>query len=99
MAGAADCQVSTKRPDSYSYLVIAPEVATAQRLSRETATRQPKAAFTLRLDHDRHLRLRLASALLNSSAQHLVTEALDRFLENVPEVDALMRQVPIRAKN
>lgn len=67
--------------------------ATARRIGRETGTRQAKAAFTLRLDHDRHLRLRLASALRNRSAQQLVTEALDQFLENLPEVDALMRQV------
>ena len=74
-------------------------VATAQRLSRETATRQPKAAFTLRLDHDRHLRLRIASALLNRSAQHLVTEALDQLLDSLPEVDALVRQLPGAKKN
>ncbi|WP_299429246.1 hypothetical protein [Sphingomonas bacterium] len=72
-------------------------VATAGRLARETQ-RKNKAAFTLRLDQDRHLRLRLASALSGRSAQILVTEALDAFLESVPEVDDLARQVPVRAK-
>lgn len=48
-----------------------------------------KVAFTLRLDKDRHLKLRLASAVTNQSAQRLVTEALDRFLEEHPEVQAL----------
>lgn len=72
-------------------------VATANRLARETR-HKAKAAFTLRLDEDRHLRLRLASALSGRSAQLLVTEALDAFLESVPEVDDLARQVPVRAK-
>jgi hypothetical protein len=72
-------------------------VATANRLARETR-HKAKAAFTLRLDEDRHLRLRLASALSGRSAQLLVTEALDVFLDSVPEVDDLARQVPVRAK-
>ena len=72
-------------------------VATASRLARETR-HKAKAAFTLRIDEDRHLRLRLASALSGRSAQQLVTEALDAFLESVPEVDDLARQVPVRAK-
>ena len=71
-------------------------VATATRLDRETAakTKHGKAAFTLRLDHDRHLRLRIASALCNRSAQILVTEALDAFLNSLPEVGALVSQLP-----
>ena len=72
-------------------------VATARRIDRETTTRHLKAAFTLRLDHDRHLRLRLASALTNASAQQLVTEALDHFLQSLPEVEGLVRQLPPRA--
>lgn len=71
-------------------------VATATRLARETQ-RTNKAAFTLRLDQDRHLRLRLASAVAGRSAQQLVTEALDAFLISLPEVDDLARQVPARA--
>jgi hypothetical protein len=71
-------------------------VATATRLDRETAakTKRGKAAFTLRLDHDRHLRLRIASALCHRSAQILVTEALDAFLNSLPEVGALVSQLP-----
>lgn len=63
------------------------------RAARAAIDKKGKAAFTLRLDHDRHLRLRLASALTNRSAQLLVTEALDAFLESLTEVDALARQV------
>jgi hypothetical protein len=75
-------------------------VATATRIGRETSKKHnkshPKSAFTLRLDQDRHLRLRLASALHNASAQSLVTEALDQFLQSLPEVDELVRQLPAR---
>lgn len=55
-----------------------------------------KAAFTLRLDSYRHLRLRLASTLTDRSAQAVVIEALDRFLAELPEVDALARRVGSR---
>src|SRR5690606_16373260 len=36
-----------------------------------------KAAFTLRLDPERHLKLRLACAVTGRSAQLIVTDALD----------------------
>lgn len=52
-----------------------------------------RAAFTLRLDAERHLRLRLASTIRNCSAQQFVTEALDAMLENMPEIDGLAAQV------
>lgn len=68
--------------------------ATAARIGREVAAKKGKAAFTLRLDTDRHLKLRLASALSGRSAQMLVTEALDAFLETLPEVGALASQLP-----
>ena len=48
-----------------------------------------KAAFTLRLDTDRHLRLRLATAVTGQSAQQIVTGALDALLASIPEVEAL----------
>lgn len=51
------------------------------------------AAFTLRLDPDRHLRLRLACALRARSAQSLVTEAVDRLLADLPEVEALAERI------
>lgn len=52
-----------------------------------------RAAFTLRIDHERHLQLRLACTLRGCSAQQLVTEALDRMLADMPEVTALAAQV------
>lgn len=72
-------------------------VATATRFRRETA-RPGKAAFTLRLDAERHLRLRLASAVTNRSAQQLVIEALDALLKTVTEVEALVAQLPAASR-
>ncbi|WP_417611900.1 hypothetical protein [Parasphingorhabdus sp.] len=59
-------------------------------------SRKAKTAFTLRLDPDRHLKLRLASAVKNVSAQQLVTRALDEYLRSVPELDDLAERVPSR---
>lgn len=70
---------------------------TVARMARETAAKKTKAAFTLRLDADRHLRLRLASAVRNQSAQALLIQALDAFLTTVPEAEVLASQLP-RAK-
>ena len=58
---------------------------------------QNKAAFTLRLDQDRHLKLRLACAVRNVSAQKLVTAALDEMLAGMPELNELTRHVPARS--
>ena len=52
-----------------------------------------RAAFTLRLDAQRHLKLRLASTIQGRSAQALVTAALDKFLAEIPEIDALAAQL------
>jgi hypothetical protein len=76
-------------------LVAAPPAATpaparrhAPRLEAALASKG-KAAFTLRLDRERHLKLRLACAVDGRSAQQLVTEALDQLLERMPELDGL----------
>lgn len=48
-----------------------------------------KTAFTLRLDAERHLRLRLLSAVSNRSAQQLLISALDALIAANPHVEAL----------
>ena len=48
-----------------------------------------RAAFTLRLDADRHLKLRLAATMQGVSAQALVTEALDRLLAEYDDLDVI----------
>lgn len=57
---------------------------------RKSAPKQGKrAAFTLRLDAERHLKLRLAATIENCSAQRLVTEALDQLLAEIEDLDML----------
>ena len=51
------------------------------------------AAFTLRLDHDRHLKLRLACAVHNVSAQKLITEAVDNLFDSMPEIEPLITRI------
>lgn len=63
----------------------------AQNLEQGRSSR--RAAFTLRLDEDRHLKLKLASAVCDVSSQQLVTQALDRFLAEMPEIEMLAAQV------
>ncbi|MDO7841228.1 hypothetical protein [Sphingomonas immobilis] len=75
--------------------VISPEMAAT--IGHGARAKNPRSAFTLRLDRERHLRLRLASAVQGVSAQALVTEALDAFLQSIPEVEELVRQLPARA--
>ncbi|MDP5102982.1 MAG: type II toxin-antitoxin system HicB family antitoxin [Erythrobacter sp.] len=48
-----------------------------------------RAAFTLRLDVDRHLKLRLAATMQGVSAQALVTEALDQMLAEFDDLDVI----------
>lgn len=58
----------------------------------EPAPRARKAAFTLRLDSERHLRLRLLSALSHQSAQQLMVAALDRLLAEHGELEDMARR-------
>ena len=62
----------------------------------KSRTRKAKTAFTLRLDPERHLKLRLATAVKNLSAQQLVTKAVDEYLRSIPELDDLAERVPAR---
>ena len=74
--------------------IVAAPVAVSPAMRRAPAPRsapgsKAKAAFTLRLDPDRHLKLRLACAVDGRSAQQLVTDALDRLLGQMPELAAM----------
>lgn len=61
---------------------------------RRSSTRdRRRAAFTLRLDNERHLKLRLACTVRNRSAQQIVTDALDALLADMPEISNLAAQV------
>jgi hypothetical protein len=68
--------------------------APRQPRQRAAAGSKAKAAFTLRLDAARHLKLRLACAVSGRSAQQLVTEALDQLLDAMPDVQAMADRAP-----
>jgi hypothetical protein len=61
--------------------------------ARKAANDSRRAAFTLRLDQERHLKLRLACTVRGRSAQQIVTDALDHLLAQMPEIDSLAAQV------
>ena len=75
---------------------IRPAAVVPVRASRPRAApgSKAKAAFTLRLDGDRHLKLRLACAVTGRSAQQLVTDALDQLLGSMPELDTMAERAP-----
>ncbi|MDX3910378.1 MAG: hypothetical protein QHC67_11220 [Sphingobium sp.] len=77
-------------------IALAKKVAEPEPVAKAPVSRQQgaKAAFTLRLDPERHLRLRLACAVANRSAQQIVTDALDAYLQSQPQIDALAEQLP-----
>jgi hypothetical protein len=74
----------------------APVAAPARAPRSRAAVGKAKAAFTLRLDQDRHLKLRLACAVSGTSAQLLVTRALDELLASMPELEVMASRAPDR---
>jgi hypothetical protein len=64
-------------------------IPVSQLTPRAAPGTKAKAAFTLRLDPDRHLKLRLACAVNGRSAQQIVTDAVDQLLRQMPELDAM----------
>lgn len=93
--------------ESAEVLPIAPEGSPQQRAAqrRIAAARRSaladgrRAAFTLRVDAERHLKLRLACTVKGRSAQQLVTDAIDRLLDELPDVTALAAQIARKPQN
>lgn len=92
-------RLDTARPKADNDRIEQDNTALLREKTR-TAAAQPKkakgkrrAAFTLRLDSERHLKLRLACTIRNRSAQQLVTEALDQLLGNMSDLETLAAQV------
>ena len=71
-----------------------PEAAPKKEMAPRALRAREKAAFTLRLDAERHLRLRLASAVTNRSSQVILTDLLDEYLASLPEIDAMASRLP-----
>ena len=87
-------------PTPLAVQVPAP-IVPAPRPRRQTKARSApgssgKAAFTLRLDPSRHLKLRLACAVNGRSAQQIVTDAVDRLLADMPELDSMAERAPTK---
>jgi len=82
-------KAAPKKAKAPKIVAVAPE-----RVAKRAEGR--KAAFTLRLDAERHLRLRLACAVQNRSAQLLVTDALDQLLGSLPDVARLADSLPAK---
>jgi hypothetical protein len=59
------------------------EMATPAKTRNSSSHQGHRVAFTLRLDAERHFKLRLACAFENRSVQKFVTEAIDRWLDEM----------------
>jgi hypothetical protein len=68
---------------------LTPVIREAVRKIRAAPGSKGKAAFTLRLDSERHLKLRLICAVSHRSAQAIVVEALDTYLASQSAIAAL----------
>jgi hypothetical protein len=90
----AELPVQPVEARAQMYVVPAAPAPVARRVSRPRSApgAKGKAAFTLRLDPERHLKLRLACAVRGRSAQLLVTDALDQFLDGMPELEAMAQK-------
>jgi len=64
--------------------------------NRDSQVAGKRTAFTLRLDAERHLKLRMASTLAGRSAQALVTDAVDAMFAQTPELEALVARAKSR---
>lgn len=82
-----------RQQDAIAEQILADPGRSAPARAKSSILRPSRAAFTLRLDPQRHLKLRLASTIRGVSAQALVTRALDALLSDMPELDTLAAQV------
>jgi hypothetical protein len=90
----AELPVQPVEARAQMYVVPAAPAPVARRASRPRSApgSKGKAAFTLRLDPERHLKLRVACAVCGRTAQLLVTDALDQFLDGMPELEAMAQK-------
>ncbi|MEM1194718.1 MAG: hypothetical protein AAGH57_01325 [Pseudomonadota bacterium] len=83
--------VSNKKPKKSAKAASKARKGGARSQSKSGTGR--RAAFTLRLDTDRHLKLRLAATMQGVSAQLLVTDALDALFDDIDELEALVERM------
>lgn len=92
----AERQVEEPNIDIQNEALVKPQIKPTvkkRKPAKKTANAKAKAAFTLRLDPERHLKLRLACAINNISAQKFVTDALDKKLSEMDQIDHLSGQI------
>ena len=89
---AQDNEVHRQQQDIVAK-VLSEKPKAAAPVRRSAPASGKRAAFTLRLDAERHLKLRLASTVKNRSAQQIVTDALDAWLDDMPDIETLAAQV------
>lgn len=106
--GSTDAPMASLVPETPAAAVRKPDVLRqiedlAERINRTAAPVRAmvpegrRAAFTLRLDAERHFRLKMAGVLLNRSAQTIVTEALDKYLAEFADVSGPARMAAKRS--
>ncbi len=86
---AAQMEAPLAQPAAGAPVMPAAAPVRARAAVAERTSRADTAAFTLRLTSERHLRLRLASAVFNRSCQQIMVEMLDQYLAELPEIEAL----------
>ena len=89
----ADAALTTREADNGNDDASAKRAKSRKKTKSSAAKQARRAAFTLRLDTDRHLKLRLAATMQGMSAQALVTEALDALLEDIDDLDSLVARM------
>lgn len=106
--GSTEAPMASLMPEMPAFAPRKPDVLRqiedlAERINRTAAPVRPmvtegrRAAFTLRLDAERHFRLKMAGVLLNRSAQTIVTEALDKYLAEFADVSGPARMAAKRS--
>ena len=95
-AELVDVEAVIRMPEPATPVASKPAAPRRQPKPRSAPGSNGKAAFTLRLDPDRHLKLRLACAVAGRSAQQLVTDAVDRLLGDMPEIDSMAERAPAK---
>lgn len=89
----ADRPEVLRQQEEVAERIAASAPARKRRGRRSALSEGRRAAFTLRLDQERHMRLRLACTLTGCSAQQLVTDALDKLISELPDVSAMAAKV------
>lgn len=85
----AESPVVHRQQRKLAQRILAEKTVAPEALIGKASAQARRAAFTLRLDTDRHLKLRLAATMQGTSAQALVTQALDALLAEIDDLDAI----------